>query len=344
MIDFKDIQDVHLEISSLCNASCPWCPRTFWGYSYNGGYPEVNLSLKQAQKIFHPNFLTQLTSIRINGNFGDIVMNPEGPDVVDYFFNVNPKLDITISTNGGARDTKFWTQLAQTSATVLFCLDGLEDTHHLYRQNTVWATVIRNAKTFIAAGGHAVWKMIEFDHNHHQIDDCRELSRQLGFAKFELLNDGRNTAPVFDRDGKLTHVLGNYIGEKSFEVLYHKKITDQILLEDITVNRTPAKCISCETKNLKSIYIAANGDVSPCCYTGFYPKTYGHGQYHQAANAQLVPLITKNNALEYTLSECIEWFKSVENAWKIDSYQQGRLVICDDVCGQKTINNKKVLD
>jgi hypothetical protein len=39
--------------------------------------------------------------------------------------------------------------------------------------------------------------------------------------------------------------------------------------------------------------------------------------------------------LEYPLEECIEWFKSVENAWKIDSYEQGRLVICDDVCGQK---------
>ena len=69
MIEFDQIRDVHLEISSLCNASCPWCPRTFWGYPYNGGYPEVNLSLEQAQKIFQPTFLTQLTIIQINGNF-----------------------------------------------------------------------------------------------------------------------------------------------------------------------------------------------------------------------------------------------------------------------------------
>jgi hypothetical protein len=335
MIDFEDIRDVHLEISSLCNASCPWCPRTFWGYPYNGGYPETNLSLKQAQKILQPKLLTQLDSIRISGNFGDIVMNPEGPDIVDYFFSVNPKLNISISTNGGARDTKFWTQLAQTSATVLFCLDGLEDTHHLYRQNTVWSTVIRNAQTFISAGGHAVWKMIDFDHNRHQIDDCRGLSQKLGFAKFELVDDGRNTAPVFNNRGELTHVLGNYIGEKNFKDLMHKKTTDQILLEDILPGRIPVASIGCQTKKLKSIYIAANGDISPCCWTGLYPKTYGHGQYHQAANAQLIPLISKNSALEYPLEECIEWFKSVENAWKIDSYEQGRLVICDDVCGQK---------
>ncbi len=335
MIAYQDIKDVHLEISSLCNASCPWCPRTFWGYPYNGGYPEVNLSLAQAKQIFKPEFLTQLKSIRINGNFGDIVMNPEGPDIVDYFFSVNAKLHIKISTNGAARDKNFWTQLAQTPATVMFCLDGLEDTHHLYRQNTQWATVIRNAQTFIDKGGHAVWKMIRFEHNRHQIDQCKLLSAEMGFADFELIQHGRDTAPVFDQHGRLVHVMGNYTGERNFDVLFYKKKNDQILLEDILTDCEPAKTISCETKNLKSIYISATGDVSPCCYTGFYPKTYGHGQYHQAANAQLIPLIAKNNALEYPLQDCIEWFKSVENTWKISDYQQGRLVICDNNCGQK---------
>jgi MoaA/NifB/PqqE/SkfB family radical SAM enzyme len=335
MISYQDIRDVHLEISSLCNASCPWCPRTFWGYPYNGGYPEVNLTLEHTKKIFTKEFLTQLTSIQINGNFGDIVMNPEGPDIVDYFYNQNPNLIVSISTNGGAKDQIFWTRLALSGATVMFCLDGLSDTHHLYRQNTVWDIVIRNAKTFIAAGGRAVWKMIKFDHNRHQIDKCRELSQQLGFADFQLIDEGRNTAPVFDRTGTLTHVLGNYTGEKDFKVLLHKKTTNQILLENILPGRTPANSVVCKTKRLRSIYISSTGDVSPCCWTGFYPKTYGAGQYHEAANAQIIPLISKNNALEYTLEECIEWFKSIENSWKIDNYEQGRLVICDDVCGQK---------
>jgi MoaA/NifB/PqqE/SkfB family radical SAM enzyme len=334
VIDYQDIRDVHLEISSLCNASCAWCPRTFWGYPYNGGYPETNLSLAQAQHIFRPEFLQQLTSIRINGNFGDIVMNPDGPAIVEYFFSHNPELEVTISTNGGARNKDFWTRLARTPAKVLFCLDGLEDTHHLYRQNTKWSTVINNAKEFISTGGYAVWSMIPFDHNRHQIDACKKTSQDLGFKEFELKNDGRDTAPVFDQHGGLVYVMGNYTGERNFKVLLHKKKTDQILLEDIIADRTSLPTISCLTKNLKSIYISATGDVSPCCYTGFYPKTYGHGQYHQAANAQLIPLIVKNNALEYSLQECIEWFKSVEKAWKIQDYKQGRLVICDDNCGQ----------
>jgi sulfatase maturation enzyme AslB (radical SAM superfamily) len=262
-------------------------------------------------------------------------MNPAGPDIVDYFFSINPKLSITISTNGGARGTSFWSQLAQTQVRVIFCLDGLDDTHHLYRQNTLWTTVINNAKTFINAGGHAVWGMIPFDHNRHQIEICKQMSLDLGFKDFILKNDGRDTAPVFDHKGTLTHVLGNYQGETDFKVLFQQKTTTDVLLEDIVTDRIPAKCVNCETIRIKSIYIAANGDVSPCCYTGFYPRTYGKGQYHWAANAQLIPLMDKNNALEFELSECIEWFKSVQNSWKKSAYEQGRLVICDDNCGQK---------
>lgn len=333
MISYQDIRDVHLELSTLCNASCPWCPRTFWGYPYNGGYPEVSMTLDQSKKIFSRNFLTQLTSIRVNGNFGDIVMNPDGADIIEYFRSCNQDLKITISTNGSARDRDFWQRLARADCEVLFALDGLEDTHHLYRQNTIWSTVIKNSQTFINAGGSATWKMIRFKHNLHQIDACQDLSKNLGFQRFELVDHGRDTAPVFDRHGNLSHVLGDYRGETDFKVLFHGKRNDKILLEDILPGRTPKTKISCETKILKSIYIAANGDVSPCCYTGLFPKTYGAGQYHQAVNSQLAPLIKKNNALEYPLETCIEWFNDIEKSWKIRDYTPGRLVVCDDNCG-----------
>jgi MoaA/NifB/PqqE/SkfB family radical SAM enzyme len=333
MIEYKEIRDVHLEISTLCNASCPWCPRNFWGYPYNGGYPELNLTLINAKKIFQEDFVKQLTSIRINGNFGDIVMNPESPDIIEYFRYCNSDLKILISTNGSARNKTFWQKLAKENSIISFALDGLIDTHYLYRQNTQWSTIIKNASLFIAAGGHAIWKMIRFDHNAHQVQECRELAKTLGFKEFQIVDQGRNVAPVFDNRGSLTHTIGGYNGEKNFKVLFHKKQTDQILLEDIVTGLIPKKNISCETKRLNSIYIAANGDVSPCCFTGFYPATYGHGQYHQAANLQLIPLIEKNNALEFSLSECINWFSNVEKSWAQKSYQDGRLIICDNNCG-----------
>jgi MoaA/NifB/PqqE/SkfB family radical SAM enzyme len=332
MINYKDIRDVHLEISTLCNAACPLCPRNFHGYPYNDGYPELNFTLANARHIFTHEFVSQLESISINGNYGDIVMNPEGPAIVEYLRSLSDKLVIEISTNGGARTQPFWQSLAKSRATVLFDLDGLEDTHHLYRQNTVWTTVIKNAQTFIRAGGNAIWKFILFDHNRHQIDECRELSKQLGFSNFEVVVHGRDTGPVYNKDGVHTHTLGNYQGETNFEVLLYKKKTDLILLEDL--EQRPIKdSVLCKAQERKSIYIAANGDVSPCCWTGFYPKTYGHGEYYQPLNVQLSQISTKNNALEYSLPECIEWFNSIQQSWNKKTYDSGRLVICDDVCG-----------
>lgn len=335
MIRYEDVQDVHLEISSLCNASCPWCPRTFWGYPYNGGYPEVNLTLNQTKKIFSPEFLSQLKTLRINGNFGDAVMNPETPDIVEYFLGCNLDLEIEISTNGSARNAKFWRRLAHPNVEIMFALDGLEDTHHLYRQNTVWKQIIRNAKTVIANGGRAVWRMIHFRHNKHQIDACRQMALDLGFSRFSLVGDGRDSAPVFDRNGNLVHVMGDYQGETDFKVLFHKKTHDEVLLEDIVTNRNPCQKVTCETQQLKSIYISSTGDVYPCCWVGLHPRTYGKGQYHQAANQQIKDILSENNALERPLKECIQWFDRVEQSWSIKDYQQGRLIICDDNCGKK---------
>jgi MoaA/NifB/PqqE/SkfB family radical SAM enzyme len=333
MIAYDQIREVHLEISSLCNARCPLCPRNFRGYPYNDGYVEANLTLDNTQHIFSPIFLKQLTRIWINGNFGDAVMNPETPDIVEYFRSHNKDLIVDISTNGSARDQEFWIRLAQANASVYFCLDGLEDTHHLYRQNTSWTTILNNAKIFIDAGGQAIWKMIKFKHNEHQLEDCKNLSKQLGFTNFELVDHGRNQGPVFDRHGNLQHVLGEYQGETSFEILFHKKRTDIILLEDIVPYVTYHPKINCYTKQAQSIYISSTGDVYPCCFTGFNPRTYGKGEYYEAVNTQLASLINNNNALEHSLQECIQWFNKVENSWDKDSFEAGRLVCCNDNCG-----------
>ena len=334
----SDIRDIHLEISSLCNARCPLCPRNFHGYPYNDGYIERNLTLDDVKKIFKPTFLSHIDTMAINGNFGDFVMNPESIDIVRYFKEYN--IDIGISTNGSARTKNFWKELAKLDCLVFFCLDGLEDTHTIYRQDTVFKTIINNAKTFMKAGGCAVWKMIKFDHNKHQIAECQKLSKKLGFSNFEIQDDDRDTGPAVDKKGNVVHFLGtpklisDVLLEKkrmSFNQLLEKKKNDTVLLEDI--NATIKKNIKCKVKKQRSVFVASTGEVYPCCWTGFSPRTYGDGQYYEVVNAQLKDIITPNNALERPLEECIKWFDDVEQSWNIDKFEDGRLVVCNDVCG-----------
>lgn len=332
MYSIDQIKHLHIEISSRCNAACPLCPRNFYGYPYNDGYVEHDMTLEEAKKIFALEFIKQLDEIYVNGNFGDAVMNPETVDIIDYFKSCSPATHIKISTNGGARNKKFWQDLAGLGVEIDFCLDGLEDTHHLYRQNTSYKTVIKNAQTFIRAGGKANWKMIKFDHNKHQEDLARQTSQALGFVEFKFTDHGRNQGPVFNKHRKLIHVMGKP-ASVDFDALLNSRKTDKVLLEDITPGRTPAT-ITCQIKKQHSMYVSSIGEVYPCCYLGFNPKTYGHGNYHEAANAQVAPLINKNNALEYPLADCIAWFNKVEKTWAIDTFENGRLVICNDVCGK----------
>jgi MoaA/NifB/PqqE/SkfB family radical SAM enzyme len=342
MYNIEDIQEVHLEISSLCNARCPECPRNYRGFPYNDGYPETNLTLAQAQKIFEPLFLHQLQTILINGNYGDIVMNEEAVDIVRYFRQHNKTADIYISTNGSARRDNFWQELAELDCKIEFDLDGMADTHTLYRQNTNWNTVIKNAKTFIDAGGYAVWKFIKFKHNQHQVNDCEELSKQLGFSVFKVVEEGRDQGPVYDKQGELVHVLGDWthhwdgVDHKTVEPYIAKRKGEMLLFDDIAQYFTPAKQINCEVKKTKSVYITANGEVYPCCYLGFYPKTsVGFGEQLEVLNKQLRPLIDNNNALEHPLSECIAWFNEIEKSWSCSTYKDGRLMKCDQQCGAK---------
>ena len=331
MIDYEDIRIVHIEISSECNAECPLCPRNFHGYSWNRGYPEHSMTLAEAKKIFTPSFLNQLDEILINGNFGDIVMCPEAIDIIQYFRKHNKQAPIHISTNAGARNTRFWQELASFNCTTYFCIDGLEDTHSLYRRNTLFSTVIKNAQTYIDHGGSkAIWKFIVFDHNQHQIEQARALSEQMGFDEFEVIYHGRTSGPVFDNNKKLLYYLGTNNSPTAFDDLVRQTHENMSLERLSPIKGTQ---INCKAKARKEVYISSIGEVYPCCWLGFHPMTYGQGSHFEVTNMQLKPLIHDNNALIHGLKKSIQWFNSVERSWSSTSLQTGRLHACDQTCG-----------
>ena len=326
MIRYQDIKHVELELSSYCNANCPLCPRNLFGYTYNTGYTAKHLTLAEVKQALGPEFISQLDRVTFEGNYGDPLMNPELLDIVDY---INKPIELF--TNASMQSKTFWQKLAKTTTTVYFALDGLSDTHSIYRQKTDYNKIIANATAFIDAGGEAIWKMIKFDHNKHQIDDCEKLSKQYGFKKYLLVDHGRNSGPVFDDQGNLVRVLGDFTG--STELEHYIDIIDNgdISIQDIWDK--PKDKVSCRTINNQSIYISSEGAVYPCCYMGFNPRKYGKGRWHQPVNAQIVELLEPNNVLERPLQECIEWFNKIPACWNKKTYEDGRLIVCDSACG-----------
>lgn len=332
MYAYQDIRHLHLEISSECNAACPQCPRNFHGYPTNFGYVEHSMTLAEAQQIFEPDFIGRLTEILVNGNFGDLVMCPEAIDIMKYFRSHNATAKISISTNGGARNKKFWQDLAAERCEIHFCLDGLEDTHSIYRRNTLYSTVITNAQTFIAAGGRAIWKFIVFDHNQHQIDQARALSQQMGFQGFAEIRGPRTQGPVFDNEKKLVFHLGPPDGPTDFDSYMRRTIGTNISLKNLLPPKNQE--ISCWAKKKTSVYVTSVGEAYPCCWTGFSPHTYGKDLYAWAsANAQIASLVRQNDAKVHGLAKAIEWFADIEPGWSKTTYEEGRPHICDRECG-----------
>lgn len=336
MIRYEDIRSVHLEISTRCNAACPECPRNFHGVDIIDNYPLTDMTLDQAKKIFTIDFLKQLNHILINGNYGDFITARDGLAIVEYFRETNPNLDIAISTNASGRPN-WWERLGKLNVRVHFRLDGLEDTHHLYRQYTDFNLIIDNAKKFINAGGYAMWAMIPFKHNQHQIEQCRQMSKDLGFSHFYLNDAGRNTGVVFTRDKKFSHVLGDYpINEDStnFDGLWAHYL-QYTNYPEITLNAEhPNRKIKCKAQESKEIYVAANGEIYPCCWLGFYPLDVS-GIIGNPGNHQTRPLIKNNNALEFSVEEAIKWFNKIEESWSLESVRAGKIYTCNETCGIK---------
>jgi MoaA/NifB/PqqE/SkfB family radical SAM enzyme len=288
------------------------------------------MKIDQAKAIFSPEFVEQLKFFLINGNYGDFVTATDGLEIVEYLREINPTMQIEISTNGSAKPN-IWPQLAELDVRIDFRLDGLMDTHHLYRQNTDFAFIIENASKFIKAGGKADWLFIVFDHNKHQIEEARQMSKDLGFNDFRVIDYGRNVMPVFTKDKRLRHIIGDYRGDTNFDNLYNERMQYLENSWDNIKDADVSSKIECYSNRNSEIYVTANGEVYPCCWLGFYPM-YDNSR---PSNVQLREIVKNNNALTNGLKQSIEWFNEVEKTWDLPTVRDGKIYECNRTCGIK---------
>ena len=350
MLKLSEIRRLHIELTTRCNARCPMCMRNYRGSEFNSGYPLCELSLADFKHIVTPELLAQLIrpeapvnglvpkifgfkGISFNGNLGDFASAHDAVEIVEYI--VEHGVPVQINTNGSLRNSAWWSRLALPDVTVGFAIDGMADTHKLYRQDTDWHRIIEHAQALIAAGGRAVWRFVPFDHNRHQEQECRKLAREMGFFGFENIYDGRDTGPVFTRDGEFTHYIGP-TPPGSQPPPTQALIESHVTWYDAKTFRShkdvPNLSMNCIHKQNQEIYIAADGSVYPCCFLGFYPHTMNH-----PGNRELAPMVTENNALQYPLEHCLEWFETVEQAWSKSSIADGRPYQCVNTCGKNKI-------
>jgi MoaA/NifB/PqqE/SkfB family radical SAM enzyme len=339
MFNYNDLKSLHLEITNRCQASCPMCSRNYHGGQPNPRLRETEWTLADFKNIVHP-LLDTVKNIMFCGNFGDPLINADLHLMTDSIKHKDVFVDI--HTNGSLRNTEWWSNLPKhlpRNHRVVFAIDGLQDTHAVYRVGTDFNKILDNAKVFIRNGGIAEWSFIKFKHNEHQVLAAHALADTHGFKYFSVKESSRfnfeREFSVLNASGETTHQLEP---PKTNNVKYFD-VNNLDTVAEIISNTD----ISCYAKHKGELYIDAHRNVMPCCFLAAIPYDYYRPGDTLAApkdhiRKQYLRLIadlgnTNANQGVRTVLESAQFQQCWEKYWTIN-----KLWTCARTCGN-TFNN-----
>ena len=344
MYKYEDIKTIHLEVTQNCQASCPMCDRNMNGKGIN---PHINLdelSLLDCVDIFPPEFIKQLDTMYMCGNLGDPIVAKDTLEIFEYFRSHNPNMWLSMNTNAGAKNEEWWRQLAEVfgrMGAVIFSVDGLCDTNHLYRQGVVWDNVERNMRAFIDAGGRARWDYLIFEHNQHQVEEAEALANEWGCEKFMKKKTGRFITQ--DSKKKESHQAVNRKGKQTQELKKpdEKYLNKALSKQDVIINKYgtmdayyDAAPIVCKVKKENSLFITAEGLALPCCWTAGRMYKWWHKDPKVEQIWDFIPdksVLDARKGLSKVFDTGI--FEDIQNSWNKPSCSDGKLKVCSMKCG-----------
>jgi MoaA/NifB/PqqE/SkfB family radical SAM enzyme len=315
----------------------------------------TELTLCWLQEKFSQEFLSNFKQIRLKGTYGDPCIHQDLIPIVRWLKQVT-QAEIVISTNGSLRTVKWWRELAQVLTDrdrVMFGIDGLEDTNHLYRRGTNFKKIINNLSAFNQAGGKSIWQFIVFQHNEHQIEQAEQLSKKIkchGFAvkdtnrfvnkKHELIDE----FPVVDKKDKIIYWL-KLPKSLKYQNSGYDSYKQSVLKFKSYQNYLEVTEIKCAALADKLLVVSAEGTVLPCGWLS--DRFYGYEAESHPDRKKLFDLINQAGGIEtinlnHASIESIvdgNFFKLLKESWT----NENRLDRCAAQCGAdnkfETYNN-----
>jgi MoaA/NifB/PqqE/SkfB family radical SAM enzyme len=242
------------------------------------------------------------------------------------------------------RNKQFWLDLAKVSrqfpnSKVDFAVDGLEDTHKLYRRKTIFSKLIENIKHFTSAQGNACMMMTVFKHNQHQIDDVKELAKETKCRTFVARRSHSNNMHIkTDTEDYVMHAgeVDQYKQQTRFDQGWNNSdIRDASVYGQINEQFSKlyefAEDSKCPWYKDQEVQIDPWGVVWPCCHLSLLGIPLHKHILTISADNSIIEARKSNNLHKYSLTEVLynEWFTStVSNAVDNASWK-----ICRDTCG-----------
>ena len=129
MYSIDNINTIHLEVTNKCQASCPMCARNLQGGTTNPFLKESEISFEDFVRWLSPGFVSQLDKLYMCGNLGDPIIAKDTVKIFEYCREHNTNIQLSMNTNGSARDSAFWKRLAELKVTVDFLRSENEELH-----------------------------------------------------------------------------------------------------------------------------------------------------------------------------------------------------------------------
>lgn len=334
-LNVSDFKCVTIEHTNKCYARCPQCARTTDDGEVNPNLELKELTLEDYKRIAPPEFYRSIPVISFTGCFGDAIASSNLLEILEYLIGIGASM--FIQTNGDFKPPEFFEEIAKLFARdkrersgIEFSVDGLEDTNHIYRINTDFNRIMKNAEAFINAGGRARWNFILFDHMKHQREQIIQRAKDMGFKSVVIKKIVRRLA------------TGTQYHKNMYERVYHgddefNDLLDQYGTYENYVNHSRIECIF---KNTGQIYIDHQLDLWPCTLLGGV-KYFNMSPDH-ILKQQMNKLIEKygegfNSLKTQTIEDVLNhpWFKNdLVKSWdnKV-SDENFKLVQCAKSCG-----------
>ena len=247
-------------------------------------------------------------------------------------------------TNGSIRNSIFWKEIGKKgkNLSVIFSIDGLHDTNHIYRVGINWDHVIRNAKAYINAGGKAIWKCIVFRHNQHQLEKIQQTAQDMGFAGVNFV-----MPRLYEFDAKpqwLIYNKGNFLGEllppSDISYLDLLKFSKSFVAEPQTKKYQLELDKICPDLNRGRFYITYRHHVIPCCMMHNYLYETAHNPGSKRLVNELVTDLDSIDLSKKKFSEILRskfYNNSLEEHFKSGPY----LPVCSKSCKDRIVSKLK---
>ncbi len=279
-----DIKWLDVDISASCNAGCIDCNRFLYNtktdqYELNSLHSAMNklFDVKHFEPIIKQ--FSDLKYLQLLGNVGDPMVHPHIDKFIEIGHKHHPNAQLEINSNGSVGSLKVWEKVSALGKLLgeklllVFSLDGLEDTNHIYRRGCDWNRIMERAKMFIDAGGYAEWKMIDFPYNKDQREEAKALAKEMGFKEFTVFP--RQT-PTKEFDDKIEKQSKNPVSKKFIPIedvsptdVDHQSMVDHYA-NDENFAITP-KCASQDKGTWPNFQINVEGTIWPCCFASNLP-------------------------------------------------------------------------